>query len=68
VTARLILAIERLDAEVRDPPNSSMESRFGAMEARIGSLERRFAVQEERMSAMLSLVVRIAERVGASSA
>jgi hypothetical protein len=30
---------------------------------RLGSLEQRFSVQEERMSSLLSLVVRIAERL-----
>jgi len=61
--------VQTLTAEVRDLQQrfSAMESRFSAMEVRIGSLERRFAVQEERMSAMLALIVRIAERVGAST-
>jgi hypothetical protein len=38
-----------------------MESRFSAIEVRLGAMEQRFAVQEERMSAILALVVRIAE-------
>jgi hypothetical protein len=42
---------------------AAMESRFGAMETRIGAIERRFHTQEERMSAMLAVIVRIAERV-----
>jgi septal ring factor EnvC (AmiA/AmiB activator) len=41
----------------------AMETRLGAMEARLGAMEQRFSVQEERMSAMLALVVRIAERL-----
>jgi hypothetical protein len=40
-----------------------MESRFTAMEVRFGAMEQRFAVVEGRMSAMLALVVRIAERL-----
>ncbi len=42
---------------------SALEARLGAMEARLGALEQRFAVQEDRISAMLGLIVRIADRV-----
>jgi len=52
---------------------TAMGSRFSALESRITALEvavtswldameRHFSVQEERMSAMLGLTVRIAER------
>jgi hypothetical protein len=33
------------------------------MEHRTSAMEERFAVQEERMSAMLALIVRVAERL-----
>ena len=65
-----------LTAEVRDLQHrfTAMESRFtamevrlGAMEVRLGAMEQRFAVQEERMSAMLALIVRIAERLDGGS-
>ena len=54
-----------LTAEVRDLQHrfTAMESRFTAMEIRLGAMERRFSVQEERMSAMLAVIVRIAERL-----
>jgi hypothetical protein len=42
---------------------TAMESRLAALETRFGAMEQRFAVQEERMTAMLGLIVRIAERV-----
>jgi predicted nucleic acid-binding Zn-ribbon protein len=42
---------------------TALEDRFGAMEHRISAMEERFAVQEERMSAMLALIVRVAERL-----
>jgi hypothetical protein len=42
---------------------AAMESRFGAMETRLGAIERCFHAQEERMSAMLAVIVRIAERI-----
>ena len=55
-----------LTAEVRDLQQrfDGVETRLGALEARFGAMERRFAVQEERMSRMLALIVRIAERQG----
>ena len=43
---------------------TAMEARFGALESRFGALESRFGVQEDRMAAMLSLLVRFAERTG----
>ena len=64
-----------LTAEVRDLQQrfsamehrfSAMESRFTALEGRVDALEKRFAIQEERMSTMLGLIVRIAERVDGS--
>ena len=55
-----------LTADVRDLQQRfhGLEARLGALEGRFGAIERRFAVQEERMSRMLSLIVRIAERQG----
>jgi len=66
-----------LTGEVRDLQQrfTGLEARFGGLEARLdgfvvafddrmSALERRFAVQEERMSRMLALIVRIAERQG----
>ena len=55
-----------LTADVRDLQQrfDGVETRLGALEARFGAIERRFAVQEERMSRMLALIVRIAERQG----
>ena len=44
---------------------SGLEARFGALEARIGGIERRLDLLEGRISRILSIVVRIAERVGA---
>ena len=65
-----------LTAGVRDLQHrfTAMESCFSALESRVTALEvavttrldaieRRFSVQEERMSAMLALVVRVAERL-----
>ncbi len=54
-----------LTAEVRDLQHrfTAMERRFTAMEVRLGAMERRFSVQEERMSAMLAVIVRVAERL-----
>jgi hypothetical protein len=42
----------------------TLEERFTRLEAGFDALERRFAVLEERMSRVLSLIVRIAERQG----
>ena len=42
---------------------TALEHRLTGMENRFSALEGRFALQEERMSAMLGLIVRIAERV-----
>jgi hypothetical protein len=58
-----------LTADVRDLQLrfAGMETRFGAIEARFSGMEARFAVQEERMTRLLALVVRIAERVGTSA-
>jgi predicted nucleic acid-binding Zn-ribbon protein len=42
---------------------TALEDRFGAMEHRISAIQERFAVQEERMSAMLAVIVRVAERL-----
>ena len=43
---------------------AAMESRLTGLESRFAAMERRYAVQEERMSRMLALIVRIAERQG----
>ena len=42
----------------------ALEQRFSAVEQRIGAIESRFGAQEERMTAMLALLVRVAERIG----
>ncbi len=54
-----------LTAEMRDLQHrfTAMESRFSAMEARLSGMESRLGVLEERMSAMLAVIVRIAERL-----
>jgi uncharacterized coiled-coil protein SlyX len=70
-----------LTAEVRDLQHrfTAMESRFTALESRVtalevavttrlDALERRFSVQEERMSAMLAVIIRIAERLDRTAA
>jgi len=58
-----------LTAEVRDLQHrfTAMESRFTAIEVRLGAMDQRFSVQEERMSAMLAVIVRVAERLYRSS-
>jgi predicted nucleic acid-binding Zn-ribbon protein len=43
---------------------SALEHRISALEHRISAIESRFGAQEERMTAMLALLVRVAERVG----
>lgn len=55
-----------LTADVRDLQNrfAGMETRLGVIKARFSGLEARFAVQEERMTRLIALVVRIAERLG----
>ncbi len=56
-----------LTADVRDLQQrvTGLETRFGVLEARFSGLESRFAAQEERMTRLIALVVRIAERIGA---
>jgi septal ring factor EnvC (AmiA/AmiB activator) len=66
VTLELLGArVLTLTAEVRDLQQrfTGIETRIGAIEARITAMEGRFAVQEERMTRMLALLVRIAERI-----
>ena len=41
----------------------ALKSRLGALKSRFGALKSRFGAQEERMAAMLSLLVRVAERI-----
>jgi hypothetical protein len=67
ITLELVGArLMSLTADVRDLQQrfDGVETRLGALEARFAAMERRFAVQEERMSRMLALIVRIAERQG----
>ena len=65
-----------LTAEMRDLQHrfTAMESRFTALKSRVtavkvavttrlDAIERRFGIQEERMSAVLAIVVRVAERL-----
>ena len=68
----LVARVMTVTAEMRDLQHrfTAMESRFtaievrlGAMEVRLGTMEQRFSVQEERMSAMLAVIVRVAERL-----
>jgi hypothetical protein len=42
---------------------AALESRFTAMEARLSGIEGRLGGLDERMSAMLAVIVRIAERL-----
>ena len=49
--------------ESRESRRSALESRFTAVEARPSGIEGRLGVLEDRMSAMLALIVRIAERL-----
>jgi hypothetical protein len=42
---------------------AALETRFTAMEARLSGMEGRLGGLEERISAMLGLIVRIAERL-----
>jgi hypothetical protein len=46
---------------------TAMKSRFTAMESRFTALEQCFGVMEDRMTAMLAVLVRVAERVGRTS-
>lgn len=67
VTLELLGArLMALTADVRDLQQrvTGIEIRLGALEARFAALEGRFGVQEDRMSRMLALIVRIAERQG----
>ena len=59
-----------LTAQVRDLQQrfTAIELRLGALEGRCASMEGRFAVQEERMTGMLALLVRLAERIEGPSA
>lgn len=74
VTLELVGArLMALTADVRDLQQrfdglearlGALEARFSGLESRFSAMERRYAVQEERMSRMLALIVRIAERQG----
>ena len=64
-----------MTAEIRDLHQrfGSLEQRFSAIEYRLSALEHRFSAMEarfggmeERMTAMLAVIVRIAERVDGS--
>ena len=73
LAARVAALTDRMhDLELRF---AALETRFGVLEARLGAfvtaietrfdgLERRYAMQEERMSRMLAILVRMAERQG----
>jgi hypothetical protein len=51
--------VHGLELEIRD-----LKIRFTAIEARFSAFGQRFSVQEERMSRMLAILVRLAERQG----
>jgi uncharacterized coiled-coil protein SlyX len=62
-----------LTAEVRDLQErftgmeariGALEARFSVLESRFSAMEARFGVQEERMTRMLTLLVRVVERQG----
>jgi septal ring factor EnvC (AmiA/AmiB activator) len=55
-----------MTAELRDLQLrfGAIEQRLGALEQRIGAIESRFGAQEERMTAVLAMLVRVAERIG----
>jgi septal ring factor EnvC (AmiA/AmiB activator) len=57
-----------LTAEVRDLQQrfTAIEHRLGALEQRFSAMEGRFGTQEDRMTAMLAILVRLAERQGLS--
>ena len=57
--ATLTDRINDLELDVRD-----LKIRFTSLEQRFSALEQRFGVQEERMSRMLAILVRLAERQG----
>jgi hypothetical protein len=63
----LTLTAELRDVQLRlgalEHRFTALEARFSGIEGRLGSLESRFGTQEERMSAMLGLLVRVAERI-----
>lgn len=42
---------------------TAIELRLGALEGRFAAMEGRFAVQEERMTGLLALLARLAERI-----
>ena len=67
ITLELVGArLMTLTADVRDLQSrfDDLGARLGAPEGGFGAMERGFAVQEGRMSRMLPLIVRIAERQG----
>jgi hypothetical protein len=45
----------------------AIESRLTGIEGRISGMEQRFVIHEDRMSAMLAIIVRIAERLDGSA-
>jgi hypothetical protein len=53
----LELRMRRVEIEIRE-----LKTRFGALEARFESFDQRFGIQGERMSRMLAILVRMAER------
>jgi uncharacterized coiled-coil protein SlyX len=57
--AALTDRINDLELDLRD-----LKIRFTTLEQRFSALEQRFGIQEERMSRMLAILVRLAERQG----
>jgi predicted nuclease with TOPRIM domain len=55
------LKLEVADLKIRF---TSLEARFSALETRFANFEQRFSIQEDRMSRMLAILVRLAERQG----
>jgi hypothetical protein len=47
---------------------TTFEARFSALESRFARFEQRFSIQEDRISRILAISVRIAERQGLSGA
>jgi len=62
--ARLTDQVHDLKLEVADLKIrfTSLEGRFSALETRFANFEQRFSIQEDRMSRMLAILVRLAER------
>jgi uncharacterized coiled-coil protein SlyX len=46
---------------------TTLEARFSALETRFAGFEQRFSIQEDRISRILAIRVRMAERQGLSA-